>query len=169
MNVLLFSMILGRKLSIGHRMMKVNKQKLMKLVLILFLDNQIDESVGINVQFEGPSDDEIELSDDDISDLEDDIIDDNTQRINFNNNSNRTNQTLQSRTIDAFWLQRNLSKIYSDDTDIKLKTEEILNILKTSSDNHELENKLIMSLGSEQFEFIKILRTYRQMSKFQNN
>jgi len=70
--------------------------------------------------------------------------------------------------IDAFWLQRNLNKIYPDSTDVKLKSEEVLNILKTTSDNHELENKLLMLLGFEQFEFIKILRTYRQMSKFKH-
>ncbi|CAF3535354.1 unnamed protein product, partial [Rotaria sp. Silwood2] len=75
----------------------------------------------------------------------------------------RTDRTLQPHTIDAFWLERNLSKIYSNVTDAKIKAEEVLDILKTASNNHELENKLIILLGFEQFEFIKTLRMYRQM------
>lgn len=134
------------------------------------LDNSIDESIGINVQFEGPNDEdddddnEIELTDDDTSDHEENnTIDSNIGRINLNKDSN---EILQPRTIDEFWLERHLNKIYPENTDIKIKTEEILNILKSSTDKHELENKLIISLGSEQFEFIKILRTNRQMSKY---
>jgi len=79
----------------------------------------------------------------------------------------RRSENLQPHAIDAFWLQRNLSKvIYPDATNAKLKTEEVLNILNTAADNHEIENKLIILLGFEHLEFIKILRTHRQMSKF---
>ena len=91
-------------------------------------------------------------------------MDDNNQAINYHKHQcDETNQTLEPHKIDAFWLERHLSKTFKD---AKIKAEEVLNILKTASDNHELENKLIALLGYEQFEFIKILRTHRQMSKF---
>jgi pre-mRNA-splicing helicase BRR2 len=91
-------------------------------------------------------------------------MDDNIQEINYHKKQcDETNKTLEPHQIDEFWLQRHLSKIF---TDAKIKAEEVFNILKTASDNHELENKLIILLGYEQFEFIKILRTHRQMSKF---
>jgi pre-mRNA-splicing helicase BRR2 len=72
---------------------------------------------------------------------------------------------LQPHSIDAFWLQRNLSKVYSEATDAKLKAQEVIEILQTASDDRELENQLVLLLGYDQFDFIKILRTHRQMSK----
>ncbi|CAF4104504.1 unnamed protein product, partial [Rotaria sp. Silwood1] len=59
----------------------------------------------------------------------------------------RTDKILQPHTIDAFWLERKLTEIYSNVTDAKIKAEEVLSILKTASNNHELENKLIILLG----------------------
>ncbi|CAF4020508.1 unnamed protein product [Rotaria sp. Silwood2] len=125
----------------------------------------IDEATGVPIQFEGSSDDDDE-NEDDISDVEEIQMDDNIQETNYcirSSDLTRTDRTLQPHTIDAFWLERNLSKIYSNVTDAKIKAEEVLDILKTASNNHELENKLIILLGFEQFEFIKTLRMYRQM------
>ena len=66
-------------------------------------------------------------------------------------------------SIDAFWLQRNLSKVYAEATDAKSKAQEVLEILQTASDDRELENQLVILLGYDQFDFIKTLRTHRQM------
>lgn len=68
--------------------------------------------------------------------------------------------------IDEFWLERNLTKVSKNVQHVKFTVEKILEILKTASDTYELENRLITLLGFEQVELIKILRTYRQMSKF---
>lgn len=73
---------------------------------------------------------------------------------------------MQPHSIDAFWLQRNLSKVYPEATEAKLKAQEVLEILKTASDDRELENQLVLLLGFEQFDFIKTLRSHRQMSMF---
>jgi pre-mRNA-splicing helicase BRR2 len=82
---------------------------------------------------------------------------------NINDDFNRPMKILQPHSIDAFWLQRNLSKVYIEATDAKLKAQEVLEILKTASDDRELENQLVLLLGYDQFDFIKILRTHRQM------
>ena len=76
----------------------------------------------------------------------------------------RQSKTLQPHSIDAFWLQRNLSKVYAEATDAKMKAQETLEILKTATDDRELENQLVLLLGHDQFDFIKILRTHRHMS-----
>lgn len=54
--------------------------------------------------------------------------------------------------------------MYAEATDAKLKAQEVLEILKTASDDRELENQLVLLLGYDQFDFIKTLRTHRQMS-----
>jgi pre-mRNA-splicing helicase BRR2 len=80
-----------------------------------------------------------------------------------NEDFTRPSKSLQPHSIDAFWLQRNLSKVYAEATDAKLKAQEVLEILKTASDDRELENQLVILLGYDQFDFIKTLRTHRQM------
>ncbi|CAF0999985.1 unnamed protein product [Rotaria sordida] len=128
-------------------------------------NDTIDETIGVPIQFEGSSDDDDD-NEDEISDVGEIPMDENIQETSYCIRSDdliRTNNTLQPHAIDAFWLERNLSKIYPNITDAKNKAEELLDILKTTSNNHELENKLIILLGCEQFEFIKTLRTHRQM------
>ncbi|CAF5041794.1 unnamed protein product, partial [Rotaria sp. Silwood1] len=122
----------------------------------------IDETTGVPIQFEGSSDDD----ENEIFDIEDIQMDDNIQETNYCIRSDdlaRTDKILQPHTIDAFWLERKLTEIYPNVTDAKIKAEEVLSILKTASNNHELENKLIILLGFEQLEFIKTLQTHWQM------
>ena len=137
-------------------------------------DDEIDETYGVNVEFEGSSDEDDadvnEIRDgeeDDASEGEEAKMDYTIQEKNLNKPVNddltRTNKTLQPHAIDAFWLQRNLSKVYAEATDAKKKAEEVLAILKQASDNRELENQLVLLLGHDQFDFIKTLRTHRQM------
>ncbi|CAF4444245.1 unnamed protein product, partial [Adineta steineri] len=120
----------------------------------------IDHTENVNVQFEGSSDEENNFDDFDVSDDEETIIDDTIQeiRVNKTNDSIQRSQTLQPRTIDALWLQRNLNNINP-----KIKAQQVLTILDEASNNHELENKLILLLGCEHVQFIKLLRTHRQM------
>lgn len=74
-------------------------------------------------------------------------------------------KSLQPYEIDAFWLQRKLSKIYEDPTQAQTKVKEIIDILKEGTDERDVENQLVLLLGFNQFEFIKLLRSNRQMSK----
>lgn len=42
-------------------------------------------------------------------------------------------------------------------------------LLQSASDDREAENQLVMLLGFDMFDFIKVLRQHRQMSKFTDN
>ncbi|NWQ65257.1 U520 helicase, partial [Neopipo cinnamomea] len=70
---------------------------------------------------------------------------------------------LHPRDIDAFWLQRQLSRFYDDAIVSQKKADEVLEILKTASDDRECENQLVLLLGFNTFDFIKILRQHRMM------
>ncbi|CAF4909304.1 unnamed protein product, partial [Rotaria sp. Silwood1] len=138
-------------------------------------DEDIDETYGVNVEFEDSGDedegDENEVREDEDADLsegEEAKMDYTIQEKTFtktsaNDDFTRTSKILQPHSIDAFWLQRNLSKVYAEATDAKLKAQEVLDILKTASDDRELENQLVLLLGYDQFDFIKTLRTHRHM------
>lgn len=67
--------------------------------------------------------------------------------------------------IDAYWLQRRLSKIYDDAMISQAKAAEVLNVLKSAGDDREVENQLVMLLGYNCFDFIKLLKKHRHMSK----
>ncbi|XP_065175302.1 U5 small nuclear ribonucleoprotein 200 kDa helicase-like [Sycon ciliatum] len=64
-------------------------------------------------------------------------------------------------TIDAFWLQRQLNKFYDDAVASQRKATEVLTILDNADDDREAETKLVMLLGFDNFDFIKILRKNR--------
>lgn len=68
--------------------------------------------------------------------------------------------------IDAYWLQRRLSKIYDDAMVSQAKAAEVLNVLRDATDDRECENQLVLLLGYDCFDFIKQLKKHRQMSKF---
>ncbi|MEQ2217816.1 hypothetical protein XENOCAPTIV_023339 [Xenoophorus captivus] len=59
---------------------------------------------------------------------------------------------LHPRDIDAFWLQRQLSRFYDDAIVSQKKADEVLEILKTASDDRECENQLVLLLFSFSFE-----------------
>jgi hypothetical protein len=80
-----------------------------------------------------------------------------------NDDCTRPSKDLQPNSIDAFWLQRNLSKVYAEATDAQLKAQKALEIRKTATNDRELENKLVILFVYDQFDFIKTLQTHRQM------
>ena len=69
--------------------------------------------------------------------------------------------------IDAFWLQRKLSKVYDDPAQAQTKVKEVIEILKTAADERDVETQLVLLLGFNQFDIIKLLRSNRQMSNVQ--
>ena len=73
--------------------------------------------------------------------------------------------TLHPHDIDAFWLQRQLRKHYSDATAAQAAAQEVLAVLRDASNDGEAENQLVLLLGFAQFDFIKVLRKHRQMSE----
>lgn len=74
-------------------------------------------------------------------------------------------KSLHPLDIDAYWLQRQLSKFYDDAMVSQAKAGEVLNVLKDASDDRDLETQLVLLLGYNGFDFIKLLKKYREMSK----
>ncbi|KAE9318202.1 U5 small nuclear ribonucleoprotein helicase [Phytophthora fragariae] len=65
---------------------------------------------------------------------------------------------LDVHAIDAFWLQRELSKFYKDAESSAKLAEEVLAILKEAgSDLSACENRLVLLLDYDKFDFIKLL------------
>lgn len=142
------------------------------------IDENMDETYGVNVQFEENDDDEESdimrvVDDDDDEDGEgEETGEGSTLQANYLEASSgrkssaptsKPAETLHPRQIDAYWLQRNLNKTYGDPVEAKNKAAEVMDILKTASDDRDAENKLVMLLGFKQFDFIKLLRQNRQM------
>ncbi|XP_071494841.1 U5 small nuclear ribonucleoprotein 200 kDa helicase-like [Diadema antillarum] len=138
------------------------------------IDDDIDETLGVNVQFE-ESDEEVG-DDEDVGEIKDEESDEeegmedadvkSTLKTSLGGGDDvlmARKKGLHPRDIDAFWLQRQLSKFYDDPNVSQARSTEVLEILKNASDDGQCENQLVMLLGTNQFEFIKTLRQNRMM------
>ncbi|XP_040201868.1 U5 small nuclear ribonucleoprotein 200 kDa helicase [Rana temporaria] len=137
------------------------------------MDENIDETYGVNVQFESDE----EVGDEDVygevrDDASDDDMDGDEAVVHGTLSANLVSsgelmstkkKDLHPRDIDAFWLQRQLSRFYDDAIVSQKKADEVLEILKTAGDDRECENQLVLLLGFNTFDFIKILRQHRMM------
>ncbi|KAM9313363.1 U5 small nuclear ribonucleoprotein 200 kDa helicase [Gastrophryne carolinensis] len=137
------------------------------------MDDNIDETYGVNVQFESDE----EVGDEDVygevrDEASDDDMDGDEAEIHGTLSANLASsgelmsakkKDLHPRDIDAFWLQRQLSRFYDDAIVSQKKADEVLEILKTAGDDRECENQLVLLLGFNTFDFIKILRQHRMM------
>lgn len=133
-------------------------------------EEQIDETYGINVQFEESeeeSDEDMygEVRDDEGQDEgEEAHIDGSLHAENLGaNEETKKEKQLHPLDIDAYWLQRCLSKYYNDAMVSQAKSGEVLNILKDATDDRECENQLVLLLGYDCFDFIKQLKKNRSM------
>ncbi|TYZ63781.1 hypothetical protein PybrP1_001841 [[Pythium] brassicae (nom. inval.)] len=146
-------------------------------------DDDLDKEMGVAVVFDD-EDDEEESDLDEVRDDDDDDDDD----INNNDNNNDSTATarrgdtgdsvggmrlkdsyadedesahkyrLSAHAIDAFWLQRELSKFYKDAESSATLAEDVLGVLKeTGADLGACENRLVLLLDYDKFEFIKLL------------
>ncbi|XP_050545887.1 putative U5 small nuclear ribonucleoprotein 200 kDa helicase [Daktulosphaira vitifoliae] len=143
-------------------------------------EDNIDETYGINVQFEESEEEddedvygEIREGDDHEDEGEESKLD---ATIHAENLDKRTvkkpveqikkEKSLHALDIDAYWLQRSLSKYYSDAMASQAKAAEVLAVLKNAGDDRDCENQLVLLLGYECFDFIKILKKNRLMILF---
>ena len=138
-------------------------------------DDTIDDTYGVNVQFESDEEGGEEDTYGEVHEGSD--MDDNEEGVEaevdtvvsarLTNEAGDVNvakhKELHPRDIDAYWLQRELSKVYDDAMISQEKAEEVLNILKTAPDDLQCENQLVLLLGFDQFQFIKNVREHRQM------
>ncbi|XP_033632749.1 U5 small nuclear ribonucleoprotein 200 kDa helicase-like [Asterias rubens] len=135
----------------------------------------IDETFGVNVQFEASEDDD---DPDDCGEVKNEESEDDDDEGGMDTGYGGTLSTslggseaamgkskkdLHPRDIDAFWLQRQLSKFYDDPNVSQARSSEVLDILKKAADDGQVENQLVMLLGTNQFDFIKVLRQHRKM------
>uniref|UniRef100_A0A6Q2XC58 U5 small nuclear ribonucleoprotein 200 kDa helicase n=1 Tax=Esox lucius TaxID=8010 RepID=A0A6Q2XC58_ESOLU len=140
------------------------------------MDDNIDETYGVNVQFES---DEEEGDEDQFGEVRDNGSDEESEGDEADLGCTLTanlgatgdvmtakKKELHPRDIDAFWLQRQLSRFYDDAIISQKKADEVLEILKTASDDRECENQLVLLLGFNTFDFIKILRQHRRMIQY---
>lgn len=58
-------------------------------------------------------------------------------------------------------IQKNLFQFF-----FQAKSSEVLQALAEASDDRDLENRLVLLLGYDCFEFVKVLNKNRYMSKF---
>eukprot|EP01134_Creolimax_fragrantissima_P000807 CFRG0807T1 len=65
------------------------------------------------------------------------------------------------RDIDAYWLQRQLAKYFDDAITSQKMSKEVLEILEKGVDERDVENKLVLLLGYDKFEFVKLVRKNR--------
>ncbi|BES87457.1 U5 small nuclear ribonucleoprotein 200 kDa [Nesidiocoris tenuis] len=138
------------------------------------VDENIDETYGINVQFEESEEEDGEdmygeVRDGDGPDYEEGEDAKHSTAIHAENlsgnpeESGKKEKALHPLDIDAYWLQRRLSKFYSDAMTSQARAAEVLTILKDTPDDRECENQLVLLLGYECFDFIKTIKKYRNM------
>jgi pre-mRNA-splicing helicase BRR2 len=73
----------------------------------------------------------------------------------------KAKEKLGPRSVDAYWLQRELNKFFKDPIVSLKKADEVLEILQGAGDIRDCENKLVLLLGYDQFQFIKVLSKNR--------
>ena len=131
--------------------------------------NRMDEGVGVAVVFDDDDEDvdvdndadEVRDSDDE-SEGSDDEGDENKARGMLKGGDDDMEvgeedaNSLAVHDIDAHWLQRQLSKYYSDANISAKLAEDTLAILQIS-DERGCENRLVVLLDFDKFEFIKLL------------
>ncbi|XP_028042040.1 putative U5 small nuclear ribonucleoprotein 200 kDa helicase, partial [Bombyx mandarina] len=149
-------------------------------------NTEIDETYGINVQFEESSEEDDEdaygeVREEDKEDgegsenekekessgEEDSDTEGKRNAIHTNLSEEQINkrhsQSLHPMDIDAYWLQRRLSRHFPDAMLSQAKSTDVLKALAEAADDRDLENRLVLLLGYDCFDFVKILNKYRFM------
>lgn len=122
---------------------------------------KMDEEIGVAVVF----DDEDEAMID--GNLEDEVVEDVVDKSKsvsqLKGSTNTSNVTgsesefeLSPFDIDAYWLQRQLSKYFSD-ANMSAKVAEDILLILSGNDERSIENKLVLLLEFDKFDFIKYL------------
>ncbi|CAK4441295.1 unnamed protein product [Aphanomyces euteiches] len=125
--------------------------------------DDMDKEMGVAVVFE----EEDEEEDSDVDEIDDEYDDNEEEGDELAREAMRVNDStaeeekeeggLNVHDIDAFWLQRELRKWYKDAEVSKRLSEEVLSTLAEPSELGHCENKLVLLLDYDKFEFIKVL------------
>lgn len=133
-------------------------------------DENIDETYGINVQFEESEEEDDEdmygevREEEDEEEGEEAKLDGAIHAENLGGAEEmKKEKSLHPLDIDAYWLQRRLSKFYDDAMMSQAKAAEVLSVLRDAGDDRDCENQLVLLLGYDCFDFIKLLKKHRHM------
>ncbi|KAL7671632.1 hypothetical protein ACOME3_006523 [Neoechinorhynchus agilis] len=124
-----------------------------------------DDVEGVNVQFDESGDEAVDMVEEE-EEVEDDELETvgasaiGLVKVEQERNENVVKH-IDPREIDAYWLQRQLAKAYDDPSVAQSKAQQVLEVLRSSKDERDLENQLVILLGFAQFELIKTLRLNR--------
>ncbi|XP_061385193.1 U5 small nuclear ribonucleoprotein 200 kDa helicase [Danaus plexippus] len=144
-------------------------------------NTEIDETYGINVQFEESEEEDDEDAYGEVRDEEREEGDaseaeggessgeesggEKKNAIHANlseeQSSKRRDAVLHAMDIDAYWLQRRLSRHFPDAMLSQAKSSEVLQALADAADERDLENRLVLLLGYDCFDLVKTLNKYR--------
>ena len=138
------------------------------------IDDEIDDTHGVNVQFhdsdEEEEEDDEEGYEDEIDDDGEDMDDGAEGAIHSQDQEGKAPEVLapdakvkelSPHDIGAHWLQRELNALYHDPIEAQKKATDVLAILKSVKTNGECEGRLVRKLGPDKFSFIKVLRDNR--------
>lgn len=126
--------------------------------------NKMDEEMGVAVIFDGDDQDDDEDRDQDVDYDEDDEDDEGVEAMGNNllrgeqidvGDDDQQNR-LSVHDVDAYWLQRQLSKYYTDANVSAKLAENVLATLQVSEER-ACENKLVVLLDYDKFDLIKLL------------
>ncbi|RZF42849.1 hypothetical protein LSTR_LSTR003673 [Laodelphax striatellus] len=134
-------------------------------------EENIDETYGINVQFEESEEEDDEDMYGEVREGEEMEEEGEEAKLNTaihaenlgGGEETKKEKSLHPLDIDAYWLQRRLSKFYDDAMVSQAKAAEVLAVLRDSGDDRDCENQLVLLLGYDCFDFIKLLKKHRQM------
>ena len=135
----------------------------------------LDDDVGVAVIFDEEEEEEdqegqeqFEVGDEDVDkDGEEDedeiaVALSSTQAIEERERADQQRREgLDPRKVDAFWLQRELSKYFSDPLTAQSHARSVLEILQSAKDQRDCENRLVILLDYDKFELVKLLTKNR--------
>lgn len=155
--------------NLGKKITDFGDNSLSNLGISAVDQEQLDETYGINVQFE---ESEAESDADDFGEIRDEGEQDEGEEAvgdgvihseNLGLSEDKKEKAIHPLDIDAYWLQRSLRSYFTDPLVSQAKADEVLSILKNSNDERDCENQMVLLLGYDCFQFIKILKKNRQM------
>jgi len=123
-----------------------------------------DDDMGVPVQFDEEEEEEEDDEFDEVKGGDSDDEDMNAAILKEGQGSGglkekeENKDELDVRTIDAFWLQRQIKRFYKDAIESQKKAEEVFELLSNEAEpDGACENKLVLLLDYDKFNFIKLL------------
>ena len=92
--------------------------------------------------------------------------DENTLKSENRIDSNNNSSLLNANDVDAYWLQRKISEFIKDSHESQKMASEILEILENEQEDRECENKLVLLLQYEHFDFVSMVMSNRKTILF---